>query len=150
MHVIQESYIPLESGDHKYYFILSVFKVDSWIKLSIVYFENIALKWEFSCIVPRPHYTYELSLQKMICIRLTQVILYGLKWLTQPLNPLAHEHISNLGIPMKFLYHVKGLKLICLRAYARNLNHALCNYRPWSNSNKGSNLRENSYYRIRI
>ena len=54
MHVIQEGYIPLESGDHKHHYILSVFKIASWIKLSFIHSEDKALEREFSTTVPTP------------------------------------------------------------------------------------------------
>ena len=45
------------------------------------------------------------------------------KGFNPPFIPLAHEHISNHGISMKFLSHVKGKKGICLSMIGRNFNN---------------------------
>ena len=57
MQVIQESYIPLESGDREEHFKLSVIKTASRINERHQNFQIIALKWEFSNAVSRPKST---------------------------------------------------------------------------------------------
>ena len=44
------------------------------------------------------------------------------------LNPLAHEHISNHRISMKFLPHVKGQKRLCLSTIGHFFIHTFQNF----------------------